>query len=106
MPQQKILEDEFSLAGPQRTAANTARYLAIIGFWASLNLDDVVKRAAMRTFKKRLPGGRNVRRFARDSHGTMTFCGPDWAKMPPVSGVDSPHLHLLEPTARAPDCIR
>jgi hypothetical protein len=83
MLQQKILEDEFPLAGPQRTAASTARYLAIIGFWASLNLDDVVERAAMRTFKKRLPGGRNVRRFARDSHGTMTFCGPDWAKMPP-----------------------
>jgi hypothetical protein len=32
MPQQKILEDEFSLAGPQRTAASTARYLTIIGF--------------------------------------------------------------------------
>ena len=83
MPQQKILEEEFPLAGPQRTAASTARYLAIIGFWASLNLDDVVERAAMRTFEKRLPRGRNVRRFARDSNGTMTFCGPDWAKMPP-----------------------
>jgi hypothetical protein len=74
MPQQKILEDEFPLAGPQRTAANTARYLMIIGFWASLNLDDVVERAAMRTFKKRLPRGRNVRRFARDNHGTPPRC--------------------------------
>ena len=74
MPQQKILEDEFPLAGPQRTAASTARYLAIIGFWASFNLDDVVERATMRTFKKRLPRGRNVRRFARDSHGTPPRC--------------------------------
>ena len=74
MPQQKILEDEFPLAGLQRTAASTARYRAIIGFWASLNLDDVVERAAMRTFKKRLPRGRNVRRFARDSHGTPPRC--------------------------------
>jgi hypothetical protein len=32
MPQQKILEDEFPLVGPQRTAASTARYLTIIGF--------------------------------------------------------------------------
>ena len=54
MPQQKILEDEFPLAGLQRTAANTARYLMIIGFWASLNLDDVVERAAIRTFKNGL----------------------------------------------------
>jgi hypothetical protein len=52
MPQQKVLEDEFPLAGPQRTAASTARYLTTIGFWAGLNLDDVVERAAMRTFKK------------------------------------------------------
>jgi hypothetical protein len=51
MPQQKILEDEFPLARPQRTAASTARYLAIIGFWASLNLDDVVERAAMWALK-------------------------------------------------------
>jgi hypothetical protein len=52
MPQQKILEDEFPLARPQRTAASTARYLTIVGFWASLNLDDVVERAAMPAFKK------------------------------------------------------
>jgi hypothetical protein len=51
MPQQKILDDEFPLAGPQRAAASTARYLTTIGFWASLKLDDVVERAAMRTFK-------------------------------------------------------
>jgi hypothetical protein len=74
MPQQKILEDEFPLAAPQRTAASTARNLAIIGFWANLNLDDVVERAAMRTFKKRLTRGRNVRRFAPHSHGTPPRC--------------------------------
>jgi hypothetical protein len=74
MPQKKILEDEFPLAGPQRTAASTARYLTIIGFWASLNLDDVVERAAMRTFKKWLTRGRTVRRFAPHSHGTPPRC--------------------------------
>jgi hypothetical protein len=74
MPQQKILEDEFPLAGLQRTAASTARYLTIIGFWSSLNLDDVLERAAMRTFKKRVTRGRNVRRFAHDSHGTPPRC--------------------------------
>jgi hypothetical protein len=68
MPQQKILENEFPLAGPQRTAASTARNLTIIGFWASLNLDDVVERAAMRTLKKRLARGRN--RLAPSRHGT------------------------------------
>ena len=77
MSQQKILEDEFPLAGPQWTAASTARYLAIIGFWASLNLDDVVGRAAMRTSKKRLTRGRNVRRFAPHSHGTPPRCCND-----------------------------
>jgi hypothetical protein len=74
MPQQKILEDEFPLARPQRTIASTACYLTIIGFWASLNLDDVVERAAMPTFKKRLTRGRNVRRFAPHSHGTPPRC--------------------------------
>jgi hypothetical protein len=69
MPQQKILDDEFPLAGPQRTATRTARYLTTIGFWASLNLDDVVERAAMRTFKKRPTRRRNVRRFAPHRHG-------------------------------------
>jgi hypothetical protein len=71
MPQQKILDDEFPLAGPQRTAASTARYLTT-GFWASLNLDDVVERAAMRTLKKRLARGRN--RFAPSRHGTPARC--------------------------------
>jgi hypothetical protein len=74
MPQQKILEDEFPLAGPQRTAASTARYLTTIGFWTSLNLDDVVERAAMGTFKKRPARGRNVRRFAPSRHGTPPRC--------------------------------
>jgi hypothetical protein len=75
MPQQKILEDEFPLARPQRTAASTARYLTIVGFWAGLDFDDVVERAAMWAFKKRLSRGRNVRRFARHSHSTHNLCG-------------------------------
>ena len=74
IPQQKILEDEFPLARPQRTAASTARYLAIVGFWAGLDFDDVVERTAMWAFKKRLTRGRNVRRFAPHSHGTPPQC--------------------------------
>jgi hypothetical protein len=38
------------------------------------SLDNVVERAAMRTFKKRLTRGRNVRRFAPHSHGTPPRC--------------------------------
>jgi hypothetical protein len=74
MPRQKILDDEFPLAGSQRTAASTTRYLTTIGFWAGLNLDDVVERGAMRTFKKRLARRRNVRRFAPHRHGTPPRC--------------------------------
>ena len=74
IPQQKILEDEFPLARPQRTAASTARYLAIVGFWAGLDFDDVIERTAMWAFKKRLTRGRNVRRFAPHSHGTPPQC--------------------------------
>jgi hypothetical protein len=51
LPQQKILEYEFSLASGKRSAANTAVYLIISGFCPSLSFDHLTKRIAIRTFE-------------------------------------------------------
>jgi hypothetical protein len=65
-----MLKDEVRLATRQPTAANTACYLAIIGFWASLDLNDVVERVAMGALREWLARDSKARRFAADRHGT------------------------------------
>ena len=39
IPQQKILHDEFPFVARERSTANAARYVAIIGYWAGLDFE-------------------------------------------------------------------
>jgi hypothetical protein len=64
LPQQKILHDEFSVAGRQWSTAGAAGYFAISGFWASLDFDDVVEGVAISAFEERLWRRRMARRVA------------------------------------------
>jgi hypothetical protein len=54
VPQQKILDNEFALAASKWSAAITAGYLAISGFWTGFDFDDVIDRLAIRAFEERL----------------------------------------------------
>jgi hypothetical protein len=47
VPQQKILEDGFSVATREGPTANTAGYPTINNFRSGLNCDDVIKRVAI-----------------------------------------------------------
>jgi hypothetical protein len=50
--QQEILEDKSAFASGQRSAAGTARQLAINGLWPGFDFDDLIDSVAIRTIEQ------------------------------------------------------